>query len=325
MKSSNDIMTVVELIVQQPRSFGYSDSRFHEAEAKSIAADQAKDIKNTELALVLNYEAAEGFASVSTDVPSSHPNTRSDLAILAVASFVRGERYDRAVEFAQFMLSQPDSLSPRGRGELLKMIAECESIVLKPCRLLDRNSLREATSVVRPQHSSDRWMLQTSNSFRRIGSSTRGDGDVLHATTHPYDGHPDLQAAPGVLDYIVAAQPSVVLALLEDLDAAEDKLRQTRDLLAKISAIEKRIDNDLAGLCDAHGRALAEVRSCLGTLRAALGVSPISQGVADRGQGVADRGQGVADRGQGVADRGQGVADRGQGVADRGQGIADRS
>jgi hypothetical protein len=67
------------------------------------------------------------------------------------------------------------------------------------------------------------WQLQTSNSFRRIGT-TYGDGDVLCGTKHPIDGHPDLLAASGVLDYIIAAQPSVVLSLLDDIDALTSKL-----------------------------------------------------------------------------------------------------
>ena len=77
------------------------------------------------------------------------------------------------------------------------------------------------------------WKLQTSNSFRRIG--TRGDGDVLCAVTHRSDGHPDLQAPPGVLDYIVAAQPLVVLDLLDQLDAAEQ-------LLSRLAEVEDRMD-----------------------------------------------------------------------------------
>ena len=67
------------------------------------------------------------------------------------------------------------------------------------------------------------WELQTSNSFRRIGTPY-GDGDVLCGTKHPIDGHPDLLASPGVLDYIVAAQPRVVLALLDQLAALEARL-----------------------------------------------------------------------------------------------------
>ena len=79
------------------------------------------------------------------------------------------------------------------------------------------------------------WVLQTSNSFRRIG--TDRDGDVLcaSATTHPIDRHPDLTAQIGVLDYIVAAQPPVVLELLDQLDAAEQ-------LLQRLAEVETRLD-----------------------------------------------------------------------------------
>jgi len=70
---------------------------------------------------------------------------------------------------------------------------------------------------------SEDWQLQTSNSFRRIGTPY-GDGNVLCGTKHPHDGHPDLLAAQGVLDYIVAAQPRVVLQLLDSVDALTDKL-----------------------------------------------------------------------------------------------------
>lgn len=84
-----------------------------------------------------------------------------------------------------------------------------------------------------------RWTLQTSNSFRRIGCL--GDGDVVCGTKHPIDGHPDLLARPGVLDYIVAAQPRVVIGLLDDLDATEEKLRQARVVCDRVEDIEKKL------------------------------------------------------------------------------------
>ena len=77
---------------------------------------------------------------------------------------------------------------------------------------------------------SGNWQLQTSNSFRRIGIEGRGDGDVLCATTQPSDRHPDLLAPSAVLDYIVAAQPRVVLELLDCLDKIE---RDTMKLIAE--------------------------------------------------------------------------------------------
>jgi hypothetical protein len=76
------------------------------------------------------------------------------------------------------------------------------------------------------------WFLQTSNSFRRIGQY--GDGDVLCAVTQRSDGHPDLHAAPGVLDYIVAAQPYVVLELLAALDACEEVIAGQVDANKKL-------------------------------------------------------------------------------------------
>ena len=63
------------------------------------------------------------------------------------------------------------------------------------------------------------WCVQTSNSFRRIGTD-RGDGDVLCAVTQRSDGHPDLHASADVLDYIAAAHPYVVLELLDQRDRA---------------------------------------------------------------------------------------------------------
>lgn len=69
----------------------------------------------------------------------------------------------------------------------------------------------------------ERWELQTSNSFRRIGC--HGDGDVL-CGTNQRDGHPDLLAAPAVLNYIIAAQPSVILALLDALDGLTKEFQE---------------------------------------------------------------------------------------------------
>jgi len=97
------------------------------------------------------------------------------------------------------------------------------------------------------------WQLQTSNSFRRIGA--QGDGDVLCATTHPSDRHPDLLAPPGVLDYVVAVQPSVVLRLLDQLDVAEQ-------LLARLSDVEARLDET--------DRKFREAQVLVETLRAAV-------------------------------------------------------
>ncbi|WP_338544937.1 ead/Ea22-like family protein [Pseudomonas benzopyrenica] len=66
------------------------------------------------------------------------------------------------------------------------------------------------------------WELQASNSWRRIGTAGGrfADGDVLAPTTHRGDNHPDLAARQEDLDFIVAADPATVLALLDELDTA---------------------------------------------------------------------------------------------------------
>ena len=107
-------------------------------------------------------------------------------------------------------------------------------------KTVDRQTLRDAALAAlagtrarmennqRPLHPDALdWQLQTSNSFRRIGTSY-GDGDVLCGTKHPRDGHPDLLAAQGVLEYLVAAQPSVVIALLDELDLLTEMIAKTR-------------------------------------------------------------------------------------------------
>ena len=112
----------------------------------------------------------------------------------------------------------------------------------------DRQKLRSAAlaaiAAIPPRTSVQRvlgrWELQTSNSFRRIGC--HGDGDVLCGTKHHVDGQPDLLAAPGVLDYVVAAQPRAVIQLLDDVDALEDKLEQARVIARTIANVDAKLD-----------------------------------------------------------------------------------
>jgi hypothetical protein len=101
------------------------------------------------------------------------------------------------------------------------------------------------------------WTLQTSNSFRRIGTP-HGDGDVLCGTKHPHDGHPDLLADPRVLDYMVAAQPRVVIQLLDDVAALEDKLAAAKVLCDRIADVEARLDG-VAGTIEKLGKAFSQL------------------------------------------------------------------
>ena len=75
------------------------------------------------------------------------------------------------------------------------------------------------------------WSVQTSNSFRRIGTD-RGDGNVLCAITQRSDRQPDLHAPAGVLDYIVAAHPLVVLELLDQRDRVQHAIDHLRKNIA---------------------------------------------------------------------------------------------
>jgi hypothetical protein len=122
----------------------------------------------------------------------------------------------------------------------------------------DRQIIREAATRAararREQSAEPKlWELQTSNSFRRIGM--HGDGDVLYATTHPHDRHPDLQALPGVLEYIIATQPCVVLELLDYIDKIEgcvvrqraeiERMRPTHEL-GEMLKVRDTIDKIIA-------------------------------------------------------------------------------
>nr|WP_288355948.1 ead/Ea22-like family protein [uncultured Pseudomonas sp.] len=71
------------------------------------------------------------------------------------------------------------------------------------------------------------WELQTSNSWRRIGTTGGrfADGDVLAPTTHRGDNHPDLAARQEDLDFIVAANPAAILVLLDKVEQLEKSLR----------------------------------------------------------------------------------------------------
>lgn len=111
---------------------------------------------------------------------------------------------------------------------------------LRDAALAAVNGTRARSDARRAAPAAD-WTLQTSNSFRRIGT-LYGDGDVLCGTKHPIDAHPDLLAAAGVLDYIVAAQPRVVIQLLDDVDALEDKLHKAEIICGKIADVDARLD-----------------------------------------------------------------------------------
>lgn len=102
----------------------------------------------------------------------------------------------------------------------------------------DRNKLRSlATALL----ATGLWELQTSNSFRRIGTS-RSDGDVLCATTQRPDGHPDLHGAPGVLSYLIASQPRGVIDLLDQIDELEQSLQEAMTICDQFKSISGNLE-----------------------------------------------------------------------------------
>jgi hypothetical protein len=109
---------------------------------------------------------------------------------------------------------------------LLTLTKKADKMTIKQSRKLRELALLVTKGALRRP-----WNIQTSNSFRRIGTD-RGDGDVLCTVKQRSDGHPDLHAAPNVLDYIIAAHPLVVLELLNQLDRTQraiDHLRHEID------------------------------------------------------------------------------------------------
>lgn len=99
------------------------------------------------------------------------------------------------------------------------------------------------------------WELQTSNSWRRIGTAGGrfADGDVLAPTTHRGDNHPDLAARQEDLDFIVAADPATVLALLDELDQLKLENADLKDGLNRIIR-ETRLSDVAFGIaCEVMG------------------------------------------------------------------------
>lgn len=89
------------------------------------------------------------------------------------------------------------------------------------------------------------WSVQTSCSFRRIGTDF-GDGDVLCAIKQRPDGHPDLHAAPDVLDYIATAHPLTILQLIRERDSARQALHFLRHKIDRVFQEAESVAGGLA-------------------------------------------------------------------------------
>lgn len=97
-----------------------ADLRIMQAEADAFVAQQLARNGRADDARAKHLAAAEAFASVALEVPSTHPNTRSDLALAALASFDGALAFERRGAFAGAMLaaSGEGALRPDAVGEL---------------------------------------------------------------------------------------------------------------------------------------------------------------------------------------------------------------
>ncbi|MNV67352.1 hypothetical protein D3C71_1601530 [compost metagenome] len=94
------------------------------------------------------------------------------------------------------------------------------------------------------------WKWWDSCSFRRLtfeDGRYRNDGSALHGTIQPSDGHPDVNMAPDVREFIEAASPLAVGALCGELAAKGHDLANMGAALTSLIAECVRADEQAAG------------------------------------------------------------------------------
>lgn len=106
--------------------------RHPHAKAGELAAFEAETLEregDLETSRERWASAARSFAMLALRVPASHPNTRSDFAIAATASFARAREFHRAIDFALRVLAESGALTEDGRRELREMVSSFGSSV----------------------------------------------------------------------------------------------------------------------------------------------------------------------------------------------------
>ena len=124
-----------------------NDRRAARGEELGYEAERAEQDGDVERARDLYRAAASEYAPVALTVSPDHPNTRSALAIAAVACFARALEFGRAVDLAERFLAQPGALSERGRTELLRMV-QTYALLVDPTRLPVRRAGEHLTRAV---------------------------------------------------------------------------------------------------------------------------------------------------------------------------------
>ncbi len=104
--------------------------RVEKAEVDAFEAERAERRGDAAEARERYHAAADAFAAVALSVPAHYPNTRSDLAIAAVASSARAGDFGRAAELGRRVLAESDALTEYGRTELFRMMREYTVLVV---------------------------------------------------------------------------------------------------------------------------------------------------------------------------------------------------
>lgn len=107
----------------------FQDPRVVKAEADAFEAERAERGGDSASARAKHLEAANAFTAVALSVPPDHPNTRTDLAIAAIASFARAGDFGQAAATARRMLAEADALTVDGRAEIKRLLDEHVEIV----------------------------------------------------------------------------------------------------------------------------------------------------------------------------------------------------
>jgi len=100
------------------------DPRVEQAEVDAFEAERAERRGDLAVARSRHHAAADAFAAVAFGVPAAYPNTRSDLAIAAIASYARAGDFGRATELSRRVLAESDALTEHGRTELMRLMRE---------------------------------------------------------------------------------------------------------------------------------------------------------------------------------------------------------
>lgn len=121
------------------------------------------------------------------------------------------------------------------------------------------------------------WKWWDSCSFRRLtfeDGPHRQDGSALHGTVQASDGHPHVQMAPRVREFIEAASPMAIAALIASHEAALAEAKARLDdweasWAAFITWHEKHFGR-FEPTCPAHSDRLNGWQACAADMRSRL-------------------------------------------------------